>query len=1294
MESLAPVKPKVTIGAAEGGFFRESWARLRRLVITPFWAVRRSWLLHRGVVRARRWRDSLWAWLFFIVASLVIVAFIAWGFWGLWIRAVDPSLTNRPFNVPCARLGKSCETGTTLVTPFFIAAGGTVIFLVGHQWVVRRHYTRRMKSDAKRYVQTAGRLLDEVVGRDQLCYAVMNNLRDRKARRPHVIVGSVGSGKTALMVRLAELLAARGAIPVPIQLRDADTALDFCKLAQRRFNTIVQDKALTGGELDRCWRWLRHRSDKIVVLADGLEEALNDPKVVGQRDTMIREAIRRAGDEGLPLVIASRPHDPLRGMQAAITELEPLSAEAALRYIRAVGVWRSDPVLLDRIVEVSDVAESPLYLQIARELHQKNRLEQLWRPGIGADPMSQDKWALRVDLLQEWLDALVDGEIRPELPIDHETRRAVIEYLSALACMGLAVDNAKVPLRMLDPAIGEESGNDASRPAGHKDADGQGKTWYEPSAEWTQRVVQGLDKAISGLQPDIDTLRTQLEEAAGRPAWPQSRDLPFDGKRSALDPQGPRMDVRLAATWGVRMGLVREEGEAVRFQHSIMQAFLGSRFLPWMLGPVSQESPALEVEWGVWVQAAMTVGGRPTTPLSGRAASRGPVPARSGRCLPVVWQDTGHLADAIWFGGRELLIALTFYSRSLDGRCLCRGEEWLRPCPVTTVRWLLQQEAAGLLDGADEDEQLQKKAEKRAQADDSARRMGRGQRAERPPLDDRGSLRMRALEAYGAAVEIDSVDAVPAHSGLIKEIRDNWWRLGRGEDRARLRDTKVTVVQQCGAAARRLADEGHDSAYAEMFAIGAQEPDDRVRSVIAQEIGAGRQEAYEAVYHEFERLRGELPVSRPREPLPTEPLVVADGSERDCRARQRLHEQNIGRCERWWSSLETSDEWADWNGRRLRAWVLPMLVVSTPLTRHSGTPSADLESWVSEVTRMENERRRHRIREPGTRADGDGAPSLGRGEQWAIGLALAKGMKYAANKRPGTEVDNAEARKFLVKQARILLRESDFWYTRLTLLQALTLWALPDDVSAPRPIRGHGSNPRALIREWLAPDREHPEHPLVEAAGRLAVRALETRRPERFVWIDEVSTASEVGTEVSSPGEQRAHNLWIPPSTGWSSLDPTAEQLLADVLLLVELSERGYRPSDLIALYESAKHEWSRLPSCLSRDRSRLRPVRAVERDVQPGDNCTDDCRLRMCPYPAKSPPLNFEFSEVFCLRQRELLRWCQPRAWLFARFRRESPWQRKVPVSGMRQFWEQMGRRACDAAPDPAPPRSDGGVQ
>ncbi|MEU3050348.1 hypothetical protein ABZ705_28235 [Streptomyces sp. NPDC006984] len=146
-----------------------------------------------------------------------------------------------------------------------------------------------------------------------------------------------------------------------------------------------------------------------------------------------------------------------------------------------------------------------------------------------------------------------------------------------------------------------------------------------------------------------------------------------------------------------------------------------------------------------------------------------------------------------------------------------------------------------------------------------------------------------------------------------------------------------------------------------------------------------------------------------------------------------------------------------------------------------------------------------------------------------------------------------------------------------------------------------------------------------------------------------------------------------------------AQQLLADVLLLMVLGKRGYRPKDLFRILDHCSRERTQIPSCMKRDRTRLDPVRGAERTLQPGSNCTDECRLRMCPHPAKVERLRVEFSEVFCLHQRDLLRIWQPGAWIYLRIRREAPWQRKVPVAGMRRFWDQMASRARDAKPDGA---------
>jgi hypothetical protein len=55
-------------------------------------------------------------------------------------------------------------------------------------------------------------------------------------------------------------------------------------------------------------------------------------------------------------------------------------------------------------------------------------------------------------------------------------------------------------------------------------------------------------------------------------------------------------------------------------------------------------------------------------------------------------------------------------------------------------------------------------------------------------------------------------------------------------------------------------------------------------------------------------------------------------------------------------------------------------------------------------------------------------------------MALAQGFRFAANDRtlpPGQ-------RGFLAARARDQLRDTDFWFTRIALLQALTLWLLTE----------------------------------------------------------------------------------------------------------------------------------------------------------------------------------------------------------------------------------------------------------
>lgn len=295
----------------------------------------------------------------------------------------------------------------------------------------------------------------------------------------------------------------------------------------------------------------------------------------------------------------------------------------------------------------------------------------------------------------------------------------------------------------------------------------------------------------------------------------------------------------------------------------------------------------------------------------------------------------------------------------------------------------------------------------------------------------------------------------------------------------------------------------------------------------------------------------------------------------------------------------------------------------------------------------------------------------------SLEIALAQGFKYAANRQryyPGARV---ETRAWLADQAMEMLKRSRFWFTHLTLLHALCLWNLRDDESAEPVPGGHGSQPEAIVRHWLAiagseaTDGNRLDgrvHPFVAAAGSLVVLALQEQRPEKYIWIDESGVTSIVGSHAEGARTPRKHNLWIPPSTGWSVLDPRARRLVADVLVLLNLAERGDRPED----HDRRLGFTDRpdLPPCITEDRSFLNPVRPVGPGGSgpPGSNCRDGCPFRLCPYPPFGGPFyRVELSEPFCRNQESTSKGLG---------RAGAPWQ-QMRAPALRKSWGLMAERS-----------------
>jgi hypothetical protein len=426
----------------------------------------------------------------------------------------------------CEETGLACTVTVSLFLtagPILVASGAILYWRTRR---VKRPFVRAARENPTEFVETAGDIVGDVVGRDDLCEVVQADLRDRQGRRPHVIVAGVGAGKTAVLVRLTERLERSGAVPVAVRMRDAERDVDFLAMAKSRFIRDAQTSLVSETQAEQAWRRLR-KDDKIVVLADGLEEALADGDVAGhERDHRIRVAVSHARRRRYPLVIASRPHDALIGLDAALVHLEPLNKDAALEYIRG-GHTDRDGDRLNWLVERGVVVESPLFLQIARELRNCDRLTHRHLNTRGADRVK-----LRAELLKSWIEALIAGSLegarggRQPVALTKWEREAAVERISALACCGLAEDKLEVTFEMYE------------KPSA---ADGRPKT----------------------PRPNYDKLTKRIDEKLA----------------AARHPPRVPPDMQLAVNMAARMGLVEHRTNGTRFPHSIMQAYLGSRLM-------------------------------------------------------------------------------------------------------------------------------------------------------------------------------------------------------------------------------------------------------------------------------------------------------------------------------------------------------------------------------------------------------------------------------------------------------------------------------------------------------------------------------------------------------------------------------------------------------------------------------------------------------------------------------------------------------------------------------------------
>ena len=1147
----------MSVASRASSLARRWTRRLLSLVREPYIRVKRTRMMHqsaRGSIdTSRRWRRrrSTVA-ILEILSYLGAIALVVVVVWSFVVMLLGPGILTR-LNDRCDRYSAACGADVGFLIPLLSVALASAVFLFYRLRHVTSPVVKKAKTKPHHLVETATPDIGEIVGRDELCRVIMEDIHHSDTRRPHLLVGGVGAGKTAVLVRLTRLLAERHAVPVPIRLRDATDGLNFREMAHTRFLAMAESSMLSADDAEKVWRQLS-KDDKIVVIADGLEEALAEgsASVHEDRDNLIRLAIHRARELRLPLIIASRPHAPLRGADATIMELEPLSEEAALEYIDP-GQNSVDARWLDWIVETAGLTELPLYLQITRQLSRRDRLDYLSADrSAQVDMRSMDRSKLRLHLLATWMEALFDGHLMGAVPLNRSERKAAVEWLSALACIGLLGDT--IDVKYEDYYEGEPAHKlELSQPPKYQKID--------------------------------DTIQSFLEKKLSR-----------------------HLDIRLAVTWGDRLNLVEAHGEGIRFPHSIMQAYLASRFMSTAL----QDSK--------FQQDAM-------------ARLRSP--------------------------GREFLIALVLYARSVDtdqeGRARSEPEAASAERPAAAAPSPRAAGASGA--GAATVTSMPpgpEQAPEDSQTPSASPSTGATQApAEATLCSDVRSIRdvllssaegarddVKKLDLYAATLEIDSFLDESRHPEIARRVAGGWKDI-RGGDQRTIDEAKLGLVYRFGDAVRAIADRPDhglsklDPAYGELLEIGRGELSYPIRLAIAQEIGAGGDEAF-------------LILRQPCCNAPGNAWKNAAWPNGAANANGQSGNADKNRALR---------------GRTLCAWLTPLLVGS--VNECEDEARQELGLWLDRVGRDQE--------------DGGNYFPL------SLEVALAQGFKYAANRRVRHPHALPATRDYMAEQAMEMLKRARFWFTQLTLIHALCLWEMPDprmsrddktgrrgngSNAAESQAHRHGSNPEATVGHWLEVAR-NGKHPFVAEAGKLAVEALKTRHPERFLWIDESGIISSVGSRPARATKDRKHHLWIPPSAGWAALDPRAQQLVADVLLLLNLAERGEGPDEIERRLRRVADD--DLPLCFTRNRDPLDPRKTVGGLYRAaGSNCIDGCGHRLCPYPPDGvQPYRSELSEALCRGQQTLLNRGL-----------SAPWQ-TIPRTDLKRFWAQMADRARGVSTD-----------
>lgn len=276
-------------------------SRTSRAVGRKWRKIRTEREARRSIVPNRNWRSwnfsmGPWLYMYAFLGTVLLFAWIGLALYDFYRYGPDNDTKLHKYLDSLWFDAVNHVVGPVLTGSLLLA-----FFLLYWYHKTKKPLVDKARTRPHELVPTVSTLVNRIVGRRELSQVMAQTLRSRKTRKPYLLVGGVGVGKTAVLVELTRMLAQQSAVPVPISLRHVkgDGELDFEEIARRRFEEEADQGVLAGSNIDKTWRQLR-LDDKAVVIADGLEEALLDEKYQEDRDNIIRRAIERADRQKLP----------------------------------------------------------------------------------------------------------------------------------------------------------------------------------------------------------------------------------------------------------------------------------------------------------------------------------------------------------------------------------------------------------------------------------------------------------------------------------------------------------------------------------------------------------------------------------------------------------------------------------------------------------------------------------------------------------------------------------------------------------------------------------------------------------------------------------------------------------------------------------------------------------------------------------------------------------------------------------------------------------------------------------